>query len=188
MFSGLLPALLFLQPTQAGLEPELSAELRRHPASTARDLYKFIHQAEFGPGHMVPDAAMAKAYLERELRELGPAPADEPLTEELGNGLVRVNLRPYLAAGASMAALLEAFVATANAWRGSAGRMDARLAAAVRGLRGAGRNALADALDALAAAQAAKGHPALHHSEAYSRAYRPAYRVLRPGPWLAPRR
>jgi hypothetical protein len=42
----------------------------------------------------------------------------------------------------------------------------------------AGRGDLAPELKALSARLAEKGYPAIHHSEAYVEAYKPAYRVV----------
>ena len=154
--------------------------LEAHPLAAAEDLYKFLYQAVFGPGHAVPSREAAVAYLERELEGLGPPPDGEARCEALGGvpGLVRVNLRPFVADGGDAAALADDFVATANDPRGSADLMDQVLGLAVRWLSCAGRGELAPDLEALATKMAEEGYPAIHHSEIYREAYRPAYRVV----------
>jgi len=42
----------------------------------------------------------------------------------------------------------------------------------------AGRGELSPELESMAAEMAPQGYPAIHHSEAYLEAYRPAYRVV----------
>lgn len=168
------PALV--QPT--ALEPVLAAELARRPAATAADLYKLLHQSVFGPGHLIQDLAAATRFLLQELAEAGPSLPGEALREDLGGGLVRVNLRPFRDRQGSPAELVRAMARTAKANRGEAKALEARLDTACRQLDGSGRATLAAELRTLARAQAAKGHPALHHSEAYRGAYRPAYRVV----------
>lgn len=168
------PALV--QP--AGPETALQAELARRPAATAADLYKLLHQSVYGPGHLIPDLDSATRYLLQELAEAGPTMPGEALCEDLGNGMVRVNLRPFRDRRGAPAELVRAMAQTARVNRGEARTLEARLDQACRQLEAGGRAALAAELRALTRAQAARGHPALHHSEAYQRAYRPAYRVV----------
>jgi len=42
------------------------AHLDDHPLAGAEDLYKFLHQAVYGPGHAIPNREAAAAWLERE--------------------------------------------------------------------------------------------------------------------------
>jgi hypothetical protein len=158
----------------------LREHLDRHPLAEAADVYKFVHQSVYGPAHAVPSPAEARRWLDEEVAALPPGPAGEPLAETLSHDppLVRLNLRPYLAAGGELDALVRAFAATAAAVEGDPAAMRERLAAAVAALREAGRGGAADALAAQAAEQAGHGYPALHHSPAYRAAYAPAYRVV----------
>ena len=143
-------------------------------------MYKFTHQSVFGPAHAIPSAAEARRYLDDELASLAPGPPDEPPADRLGDDppLVRLNLRPYVAAGGDIGALVDAFAATANLVHGDPAAMAHRLDEAVAVLRALNRAGDAMALGALAAAQAPKGFQALHHSAAYRAAYAPAYRVV----------
>jgi hypothetical protein len=154
--------------------------LESHPLAAAEDLYKLLHQAVYGPGHAIPDREAAAAYLERELAGLGPPLDNEPRCEPLGGSppLVRVNLRPFTAAGGDADALLDAFVATANEHPPDPATMTTVLDLAARWLPCAGRGALAPELRALAAEMTAEGYPAIHHSDIYRDAYHPAYRVI----------
>jgi hypothetical protein len=154
--------------------------LEGHPLAAAEDLYKFLHQAVFGPGHAIPDRQAAAAYLERELAGLGPPLENEPRCEPLGGDLplVRVNLRPFVADGGDAGALTDTFVATANRHRTDDEEMATVLDLAARWLPCAGRGEQVSELRELAAEMAAQGYPAIHHSEIYREAYRPAYRVV----------
>ena len=152
------------------------------PAMEIDDAYKWLFQATQGGEHAVSDAAAVQRYLEVEWASLGPAAADEPMLEPLrpDGGLVRLNLRPYRAGGGSREELLTAFVASARRFRPAPGELDAvwdllgeRLQR--QPLGGLGRAAWEHLDGELRSA----GFPAVHHSEAYRRAYRPAYRVLR---------
>jgi hypothetical protein len=154
--------------------------LEAHPMAQAEDLYKFLHQAVYGPGHAIPNRQAAAAYLERELEGLGPPMEAEPLCEDLGGQpvLVRVNLRPLMADGGNPDLLLDAFVESANQVHGSSERMETVLSLAVSWLTCASRPDLSRELDALVNELAEKGYPAIHHSESYRDVYRPAYRVV----------
>lgn len=158
----------------------LRTHLARYPLAAADDVYKFAHQSVFGPAHAIPSRAEAMGYLDEELAALPPGPSDEPLLDDLGGDppLVRVNLRPFVAAGGDRERLLDAFVATAARVHGDPQVMKARLAAAAAVLRDLGRPEAARELDALAADRAANGYPAAHHGTAYRDAYHPAYRVV----------
>jgi hypothetical protein len=108
---------------------------------------------------------------------MGPGPA-EPLVDPIraDGAIARVHLRPWQEAGLDPAPLLEAFLATAGAWREVPGELEKALRqaadwAAVLGLA-------ADAVTALAGRMHDEGYPAVHHSEAYCLHYHPTYRVV----------
>ena len=156
------------------------ANLDDHPLAGAEDLYKFLHQAVYGPGHAIPNREAAAVWMEREIEDLGPPLEGEAPCETLGGEppLVRVNLRPFVAEGGSTDLLLVAFVASAKLERGNSRRMEVVLALAISYVQCAGRGELAPELRTLATELSEKGYPAIHHGEAYVEAYEPAYRVV----------
>jgi len=158
----------------------LAFDLAEHPEAEAADLYKFLHQAIYGPGHAILDPDAAARWLTREIEGLGLPLVGEAQCEVLGGRpiLVRVNLRPFVTGGGDVTELLDAFVATAGEVRGDPGKMGEAIEIVVKWLRSDGRKNLAGALERLGAELAPKGYPAIHHSEAYVEAYRPAYRVI----------
>ena len=158
----------------------LAFDLAEHPEAAAEDLYKFLHQAIYGPGHAIPDQDAAASWLDSEFEDLGPPRVGEPPCEVLGGSpiLVRVNLRPFAAGGGDATALLDAFVATAGEIHGQPGQMREAIEIVVRWLHSDGEKELAEGLERLGGKLAPEGYPAIHHSEAYVEAYRPAYRVI----------
>ena len=166
--------------TPSLLRALLVSQARRHPRWEAADLYKLLHQASRGSEHANPGEAVAQGRLERELREMGPGPA-EPLVDSLraDGAIARVHLRPWQEAGLDAGLLLAAFRSTAGAWREVPGELEAALRQAT-GL--AGELGLAeDAVAALAAQMKEAGYPPGQHSAAYRLHYRPAYRVVATG-------
>ncbi|MBI4864025.1 MAG: hypothetical protein HY815_27775 [Candidatus Riflebacteria bacterium] len=166
----------------------LVAELDRHPLSEAGDLYKFVHQSVFGPAHAITSRAQARKRLEDEMASLATPSAPESPHDRLSYDppLVRVNLGPYRARGASLDRLVDELMATARTIRPPSGAMGARLAMAREVLIARGRKRLADALDSLAREMRSRGFPARHHSDVYNRSYRPAYRVILAPPGGSP--
>lgn len=169
-----------VQPVEEGWRRVVAGQLERYPEMQAEDVYKLAHQATFGPAHLITDEAAARRYLLAELGGVAPDPGP-PLVEPLADEprLVRVNLSPFKAAGGDPEVLLRALVATAASVRGEAAAMRGRLDVALEVLQARGRAAEAERLKVLAAELEARGFPAGHHSEAYTRSYRPAYRVVR---------
>lgn len=157
----------------------LGREYARHPRMEAQDVYKLLFQAAMGSRHAGLDSAMAAQWLGRESDSLPQGPPEPVLDTISPDGrMVRVNLRPYLAAGGSRDALLGAFVTTARVFAGSAARLRLDLAEAER-LAGAGALPLPRAaLHRYFKRMAERGYPAVEHSAAYEAAYHPAYRVV----------
>jgi len=92
--------------------------------------------------------------------------------------LVRVNLRPYLAAGGQLEPLAEAFARTAHTYRGSPARLEEYLTYVER-LAQAGRLPVSAAdLRAYGDEMRTRGYPVPEHSARYVEAYHPAYRVV----------
>jgi len=145
--------------------------LARYPAMQLEDVYKLAHQACLGGEHAVPDRAQAESWLERELVQVGDGPQDPTIDPISADGrIVRVHLRPFLAAGGDATDLLDAFVRTANEFRGSAERLRSSWAT----------------VEALAV----DGSLPFSRADAEAFGHRPAYRVvarafLPQAPWVA---
>lgn len=157
----------------------------RYPDLEAEDLYKLLHQAVAGPAHSIEDPEMARRWLDQEWDVLGDPLEAEEMFEPLSSDgrLVRVNLRPWRAAGHTPEAVLSAFVRTAGALPPDTERirieLDAISECSERISEDLGLSALsAQAIRSFFDDHARDGYPAIHHSEEYSRKYRPAYRVV----------
>src|SRR5262245_30942035 len=84
------------------------AHMRRYPELEMLDVYKLLHQAVFGPGHAIPSQKAAREWLEREFGLLHPDKARILLESVHPTGeIVRLHLRPYLAAKGNPGKLLD---------------------------------------------------------------------------------
>jgi hypothetical protein len=110
----------------------------------------------------------------RELSEMGdgvPDPLIDPISH---NGeIVRVHLRPYVAAGHDPLLLLDAFIRTANEHHGNFQVLEQYWQDAV-----AMDHFPASELNEFFQDLKNKTFPAVHHSAEYERLYQPAYRVV----------
>jgi hypothetical protein len=157
----------------------LSAHLARYPAMQLDDIYKLLHQAALGPGHAVDNPAAARKRLDEEMAALGGG-HDEPAKDIISpdGRLGRVHLRSYLAGGGEPDVLHRAFLETANSYPASSDKL-AKFCDCLGDLADAGGIPFARAeVLAYFGKISRDGYPAVHHSEAYRNAYRPAYRVI----------
>jgi hypothetical protein len=164
---------------EAGMTAVLMHHLARTPGMQLADLYKLLHQAAMGSGHSVRDHQAAQEMLEKELAALSAEPQDPPSDPLDPEGmLIRVHLRPYKLASRDTAALLQAFIRSANEWQASPDRLAAWCDLVIQL---AGENRLPvnpKAAREYFAQMKAQAYPAVHHSETYRRLYQPAYRVV----------
>ena len=166
----------------AAFKSILIGQTASYPGMEVQDLYKFIHQAALGPAHAVLDTAAAQAWLTREVASLKPIAYDEPLWEQLrpDGALVRLNLRPAIAQGLDLDRVLRSFIQTSQTYEGSLLQLEQYWAYARELARFDQIPFTVSVLDSIFTEQAINGHPAIHHSDAYTRAYAPAYRVVDP--------
>lgn len=162
------------------MHKELTEILREHaaryPLMEPTDGVKLVYQHVMGGGHMISDP---EASLKRLKAELEETPSDfVPLTEDLGNGLVRLNLAAMEASGLTAEGVNRIFVESAREIRGSREDLVKGLEM-LRAVCDEGCFAFdRDALEIYLTDYAAKDYPAVSHSETYRAAYEPAYRVV----------
>lgn len=167
------------QNNQTSFSKILKEEINRHPKSQVEDIYKFIHQAALGSEHAVKDTIAVKKWLETEIAGLDYS-LTENLTEPLSpdGNLIRLNLRPYLKANFDVTMLLNAFVKTANNYKGSIKKLKSYWKIALTLSKTEKLNFTSEEINNFFESQSKKGFPAVHHSELYRGTYKPAYRVV----------
>jgi len=157
----------------------IGAHVERYSLMEPADLYKLLHQGATGSEHAVESEEAAGRWLARELASLGHGP-DEPMVDTIApeGTMVRIHLRPFLAADGDQEALLAAFVETAN----SEATAGSGIICALETARDMARDGLlpwdSDALSAFFERMGEAAYPAVHHSDAFTTRYRPAYRVV----------
>ena len=166
----------------AGSSHIIRTHVELYPVMQARDVYKLLYQSICGAEHLMTSARAFEQYLRAEF-EAETAADDEPLLVPLRmDGLLsRINLRPYKARGGSVEALMNecmlAMLPVDEYTRMALRRVwDAFVIDCQSGSWSS--LALTDVLE-LDAWLRQRDYAALHHSEQYRLAYRPAYRLVR---------
>jgi hypothetical protein len=157
----------------------ISAQVAGHPDLGPQDLYKLLHQAAMGSAHAIDDTAGVRQWMEQELTTMGDRPTD-PLIDTLApeGAVVRVNLRPWVAAGRSTDSLLAAFIRSAEAIPQDTVKLG-RFLEVADSMAGEGSLPFDRGIwREMVAVRRKEGFPAVHHSAAYETAYHPAYRVV----------
>lgn len=164
---------------------------RKTPEMTVQDACKWLFQATLGGEHAISDDAGPRQWLAGEWQEAGAPMPGEPEAVPLrpDGSLLRVNIRPYRAAGGDQASLLHAFVQSARQFHADRSAFVAPWKLLGERLRkgSIGRITLKD-WQALDARLRAEGYPAVHHSDDYQKAYHPSYRVVLKEVWQRERR
>ncbi len=154
----------------------LSEQLRQHPAMQPRDVIKQIYQAARGAEHLLADVSRARAYFDQEYAAVAPD-ASQPLLEPISENFSRANLAAWKASGMPADWLFRMFVHTASVPTGGAELLLRYVQEASAVLAQVSPFPIADWEEALAAWRA-DGMPAIHHSETYRDAEKPAYRIV----------
>ena len=154
----------------------LIAHAKRYPLMQPTDAVKLIYQNEFGGGHLIRDEQACLNYLRREYADLEKDPT-VPLYEDIGNGIIRVNLTAVKPE--DLEQLGRAFIDSAARHKGTMDRFLNKLEV-LRKLANEGVfNFDTNALNAYLSEYEAAGYPAVSHSPEYRQAYKPAYRIIR---------
>ena len=184
----LSPLFLLLGCQPSSEKTAIERQLQDYPESRVQDIYKSFCQDNLGPGHLIPDPQSARNYLESELRtfreDLDSARYDAPSimyypVGDNGN-YVRVDLSVVLDGLVSEDVFLDAFVRSANEGKRLT---DERWVTKWKAVEKVIREKFPDIPNALEDLEeidsyVEKGDLIMHHSEAFSEAYNPHYRII----------
>ena len=157
------------------LKAILITHAKRYPLMQPTDAVKLIYQNEFGGGHLIRDEEACLNYLRREYADLKKDPTALPF-EDIGNGIVRVNLAAVKPE--ELEQLGKIFMDSAAKHKGTLDSFLNKLEV-LQTLTAEGVFAFdMDALKAYLSEYKAAGYPAVSHSSGYRKQYAPAYRVV----------
>lgn len=149
----------------------------RYPMMEPTDAVKLIYQNEFGGGHLIRDEESCLNYLRREYESVIQSP-NAVLMEDIGNGMFRINLSALDHSGYTVDQLGADFIRSANSHSGFLGCFIAKLAVLQQLTRENRMPFSEEALEVYLASYRQAGYPMVSHSDAYRKAYSPAYRII----------
>jgi hypothetical protein len=155
----------------------LAVHYQTHQALQPQDVYKLIYQAVFGPEHSVPDLRAAAERLYLEVLHLPTRPATGPVLEPLSALLCRLNLQPLMQQGGDVRSLWRIFRQTLRAYRpGTLADLERywkffRVTPWAQRYEGA-------YLEQFWQRMATANFTPVHHSQSYTEANAPHYRVV----------
>ncbi|MFC1923725.1 hypothetical protein ACFLY4_10610 [Chloroflexota bacterium] len=157
----------------------IQSQLSRYPLSQIKDLYKLTHQAALGSEHAVCDLNAAQDWLFRELEKMVNNSTD-PLIDEISpdGQIVRIHLKPFIDSGGDPEILLEAFIRTANEFKGSIENLIQNWMKIERLAESGELDFKTEELRSFFSLMEYSGFPAVHHSQIYRDAYHPHYRIV----------
>ena len=149
----------------------------RYPRMEPKDAVKLIYQNTFGGGHMIRDVDSCLAYLLQEYESVSQN-ADLPLTEEIGNGFVRVHLQALDAHHYRPERLGTAFIQSASETHGTLAEFLPKLDLLRQLTEESKLPFSVPELDAYLKSYQDAGYPMVSHSDSYRQTYQPAYRII----------
>ena len=153
----------------------LSEHAKRYPLMQPRDAVKLIYQNEFGGGHLIRDEQSVLNYLRREYESV-EKDSTMPLYEDIGNGIVRVNLAAVKPE--DLEQLGKDFIRSAAEHTGTKERFLQKLDV-LRQLTAAGHFSFGMIeMESYLSEYMKSGCPMVSHSEQYRQNYAPAYRII----------
>ena len=183
-----LSLLLLTSCQQGSIRDAIDIQLSQYPESRVTDIYKNFCQDNLGPGHLIPNPESAKAYLLSELQEyqtdLDSARYTKPHLRYVAVGdkhnYVRIDLSVVLDKLIDEDTLLNAFVRSANegkvlsekAWIKKWNKVASVIRRDFPDIPE--ENADLAELDSLIS----EGNLIMHHSDEFSEAYNPHYRIV----------
>ena len=167
--------------TESGqISAAVENQLKMYPKSTLQDLYKNFFQDYFGPGHIVSDTTSAGAYLDRELASFEQAAGAYYEPTGYNGNFYRVNLSVVKEGIISRDVFFDAFIRSVSSiqpmpveeWQKEWMMIDSVIH--TMNLSLADYNQEREKLFSLLE----QGKFVMHHSESFSEAYDPHYRII----------
>lgn len=179
------------------LEEILISHYKKYPCMQIQDAVKLIYQNEFAGGHLISNEAESLARLREEIvtggqtqchgdHGQGTCPlaqsvrpsCGEPLFEEIGNGLCRLNLRGLADRTVSLETVNRFFIYTSETIKGTIRVFEKKLGILLDCCDKGTLTFKRDEAEEYVSAYKKQGYPPVSHSAIYREMYHPAYRIV----------
>lgn len=152
-------------------------QIKKHPQSEITDVVKLVFQNEFGGGHLIKDEDFSLKRIISELNSTTPN-TDIQLTEDIGNGIVRLNFNA-LTDKISAEAINKCFILSAQEIQGNINSFEMKLTKLQELCEDNMMPFSKEELIKYISKYKEMGYPAVSHSETYKNAYSPSYRIMK---------
>lgn len=150
----------------------------QRPLMEIEDFIKMIYTSEFGGGHLIPDEIVSLDRLMNEYASMASGPADEPLFEDIGGDICRLNLRALKRSELKLKTVNRLFVLSAQTVKGSIDGLVEKFAHLLDLVKSGALPYDFKMAEAVIKTYQLSGYPVPSHSETYRAHYSPAYRVV----------
>lgn len=149
----------------------------KYPWMQPQDAVKLLYQSEFGGGHMIADPQQSFRRLKEEYSRIWKD-FSLPLTEDIGGGMLRINLHAVDAQKMPLAQINDIFIRSTAQKIGTMQNFTRKMDLLTQLV--AKRQISLPYLELLSYLEKYRqeGCPAVSHSAAYKKAYDPSYRVV----------
>ena len=158
------------------IEKYLVEHVKRHPSMMPQDVIKLCYQAAFGAEHLLSDLSAARRYFDLELDSVQAV--DGELYEMISDAVCRVNLAVVKAGRISCDEIFDAFVASASISADGQERFTGFIQEAEKIVLSGICNFPVEQWREFMERYSSAGMPAVHHSQRYREAEKPAYRII----------
>lgn len=154
----------------------ISSQLKLHPSMKPQDFVKLCYQAAFGAEHLLADTERAKSYLLSEYHSATGEPGT--LYERISPNVCRINLSAWKHTGMPIEWLFQMFVASSSDFEKKDTKFLEYLEIIELNLHELPVSFTLSDWKSYLDTYMKEGIHAVHHSEAYRAAERPAYRIV----------
>lgn len=148
-----------------------------YPKMQIIDFVKLIYQNEFGGGHLIKDSSVSLNYLKQEYNSVIQS-ENTSFYEDIGNGIVRVNLSSLNKNNLSLERLNELFVLSANSHKGDLKAFVNKLNMLEQMIKDKELPLNYKEYQDFINKYKELGYPMVSHSKQYKEYYCPAYRII----------
>ena len=155
----------------------LSNHINKYPKMEVQDVIKLLYQNEFGGGHLISDSNKSFTYLTYEYENI-KKDFSLPLYEDIGNNLVRLNLKAIDITKISLIEINDIFVSSSNKVKGSMNSFLNKIELVKQLTINNFFNFSYEELNEYLNQYKKNNYPIVSHSKTYKDNYDPSYRVI----------